>query len=364
MNTDVKERPKSKEVAPLQPVARLSPSRLPITPELASRFQVSPDEWRVLVEQTFPAARSVEAVGMALAYCRHRNLDIFKKPVHIVPVYSSALKKMVETVWPGISELRTTASRTGQYAGLTEAEFGPVVEREFIQKIEREDRSEGEVRHNVQFPEWCRMTAYKMIGGVKCAFTARIFWTEIYATAGRFTDMPNEMWRKRPHGQLDKCCEAAVLRKAFPEELGNEYAAEEMQGRILDDDTVPVAQIEERQKPRPPQAKPQQQPQPKPQQDEQVDRNENVVEGEVVEDDDIFPGDLPFPSEKEKEQHEADTVKDFMDRLDKALAGATSESEIDAIFEESDALARYDGDIGRQQAALDLKRKHMKRLFT
>ena len=37
-----------------------------------------------------------------------------------------------------------------------------------------------------------------------------------------------------PRGQLDKAAEAAALRAAFPEELGNDYAAEEMEGQVID----------------------------------------------------------------------------------------------------------------------------------
>ena len=38
---------------------------------------------------------------------------------------------MIETVWPGISELRTTAFRTGQYAGMPAPDFGPTIEHTF-----------------------------------------------------------------------------------------------------------------------------------------------------------------------------------------------------------------------------------------
>jgi hypothetical protein len=62
----------------------------------------------------------------------------------------------------------------------------------------------------------------------------RVYWLESYATAGRDTVAPNEMWRRRTRGQLDKCAEAAALRAAFPEELGNDYAAEEMEGQVVD----------------------------------------------------------------------------------------------------------------------------------
>ena len=43
------------------------------------------------------------------------------------------------------------------------------------------------------------------------------------------------MWANRPVGQLEKCAEAGALRRAFPEEIGNDLTAEEMAGqRIID----------------------------------------------------------------------------------------------------------------------------------
>ena len=39
------------------------------------------------------------------------------------------------------------------------------------------------------------------------------------------------MWKKRPRGQLSKCCEAQALRKAFPEMIGNAPTADEMEGK-------------------------------------------------------------------------------------------------------------------------------------
>lgn len=214
----------------------LQPSRMPIPAAVAKEFEIQPADWRVLVEQIFPAAKTVEAVMMALAYCRKRNLDIFKKPVHIVPMWSTALGKMVETVWPGIAEIRTTASRTGEYAGIDAIEFGPMMERTFTGTIGRGQREET-VTKSVRFPEWASVVVYRIVHGQKCAYHAKVFWEETYATVGK-SDVPNDMWAKRPRGQLDKCAEAAALRKAFPEELGNTYAAEEMEGRNLDGMTI------------------------------------------------------------------------------------------------------------------------------
>ena len=46
--------------------------------------------------------------------------------------------------------------------------------------------------------------------------------------------MPADMWKKRPRGQLHKNAKAASLRAAFPEEMGNDYTAEEMEGQVIE----------------------------------------------------------------------------------------------------------------------------------
>lgn len=213
-------------------IATIQPSRLPIALAVAKEFEVQPADWRVLVEQIFPSAKSVEAVAMALAYCRKRNLDIYKKPVHIVPMWSSTLNRMVETVWPGIAEVRTTASRTGAYAGIDAVDYGPAIERTFSGTVGRGQSAET-VTKTVKFPEWASVTVHRIVQGTRVPYHAKVFWLETYATAGK-SEVPNEMWAKRPYGQLDKCVEAAALRKAFPEELGSTYVAEEMEGKTID----------------------------------------------------------------------------------------------------------------------------------
>lgn len=213
-------------------VAKIQPSRMPLAPAIAKEFALEPTDWRVLVEQIFPLAKSPESVMMALAYCRKRDLDVFKKPVHIVPMWNSKLSKYVETVWPGIAEIRTTASRTGEYAGIDAVEFGPMQEREFAGTTGYDDKKK-QITKTVRYPEWASVVVYRVVQGERCAYHAKVYWEETYASIGK-TDVPNDMWAKRPRGQLDKCVEAAALRKAFPEELGNTYAAEEMEGRTIE----------------------------------------------------------------------------------------------------------------------------------
>ena len=213
-------------------VSTMLAAGMPLPPELKREFGISDFDWRVLVDQIFPTANRPEPVAMALSYCRSRKLDIFKKPVHIVPMWSSALNKMVETVWPGISEIRTTAARTGEYAGLDPVEWGPMVDGKFTGQAGKKGK-EYAVEKSVRYPEWARITCYRMVKGVRCPFTTEVYWEEAYASIGK-SGVPNDMWGKRPRGQLAKCVEAAVLRMAFPEEVGSMYAAEEMEGRIID----------------------------------------------------------------------------------------------------------------------------------
>lgn len=198
------------------------PTRLTLPVSVGQRFNIDPVAWKALVEAIYPNATSVDSVVMALSYCEARKLDPFKKPVHIVPVWSTAANKMVDTVWPGISELRTTAMRTGLYAGKEKTVFGPMITKDL-----------GGVE--VTFPEWAQVTVYRMVEGAgRCAFEGpQVFWLESYATAKRDTMQPNAMWRRRAIGQIDKCAEAAALRTAFPEEIGGEYAAEEMEGQAF-----------------------------------------------------------------------------------------------------------------------------------
>jgi len=201
----------SREIVP-----QLSPPRLPYHPAVQERFGVDRAGWKALVEAIFPNAQTVESVILALSYCRARKLDPFKRNVHIVPIWNRDKKCLVDTIWPGIGELRTTAFRTGEYAGRSEAVFGPTVTR----KIGTAE---------VTYPEWCQVTVFRIVKGEKREFAGpKVHWIETYATARRDDDTPNEMWATRPFGQIEKCAEAAALRAGFPEEIGSDYIPEEV----------------------------------------------------------------------------------------------------------------------------------------
>lgn len=180
--------------------------------------------WNALKNSIYPGAKD-DSVIMAVSYCRARQLDPLMKPVHLVPMsVKDALTgkyEMRDVVMPGVGLYRIQADRSGNYAGAQEPEFGPDLTQTF-NGIE------------ITFPQWCKYTLSKLMpNGTIVEFSAKEYWLENYATAGRDTQAPNAMWKKRPYGQLAKCAEAQALRKGWPE-IGQQPTAEEMEGKSLD----------------------------------------------------------------------------------------------------------------------------------
>src|SRR5215467_16368380 len=205
----------------------------PVRTRLPVPAGVDAARWRVLTEAIFPNAKTPEAIVLAMDYCRARGLDIMKKPVNIVPVWNSQLRREVETVWPAITEAQVTAARTHEWAGLDKPVYGEVRTKTF--KGRRKDGDRWiDAAVTVTFPEWCEVTVYRIVCGGRYAFTERVYWEESYGRQGG-SDLPNAMWTKRPFGQFAKVGKAAALRAAFPEEEGGSPTDVEIEGHDLDE---------------------------------------------------------------------------------------------------------------------------------
>lgn len=119
----------------------------------------------------------------------------------------------------GIDGYRLVADRTDKYAGNDDPVF------------DDEDS-----------PRKATVTVYKIIGGIRCPFTASARWDQYYPG-----DAQGFMWRKMPHHMLGKCAEALALRKAFPAELAGVYIKEEMEqaGPTTDEQHIDAVVVEE-----------------------------------------------------------------------------------------------------------------------
>ena len=187
----------------------------------------------VLKNSLYPGARD-ESIKLVIGYCKASGLDPMQKPVHIVPMSVSTgkkdgngwdIKEMRDVVMPGIGLYRTQAARSGEYAGVSEPEFG-------------DDITETIGETTITYPKWCKVVIKRqMRNGTIVEFAAKELWKENYATKSAKSAEPNAMWKRRPYAQLAKCAEAQALRKAFPE-FGAQPTADEMEGKSFDGETI------------------------------------------------------------------------------------------------------------------------------
>ncbi len=200
-------------------------------PEPVTRRGISESQWRTLFN-LFPGGKP-DSVLLVWDYCKARQLDPMKKPCHIVPmrVKVSGEWQWRDVVMPGIYEYRITAQRTGLYMGHTEPELGETVD--YL---------------DVKAPAWCSMTLYRWNpkAGEKVSFPVKVWFAEVVGTSfdkDTKKDYVNDRWSRAPIQMLTKCTEAAGLREAFPEEIGGEATAEEMEGRQIERDAIPAAAV-------------------------------------------------------------------------------------------------------------------------
>lgn len=188
---------------------------------------VTESQWNTLCKSLYPGANP-NSVLMVVDYCAARRLDPLKKPCHIVPMRVKDAKsgnyEWRDVVMPGIYEYRTTAQRTGEYLGHSKPAYGPMV-----------------TFAGVEAPEWCDITAYRWnaSANMRVEFPVTVYFREVVATKNGGD--ANDRWSKAPIQMLTKCAEAAALREAFPDEIGGEQTAEEMDGQrahVIDVETL------------------------------------------------------------------------------------------------------------------------------
>ncbi|MHB1952209.1 MAG: phage recombination protein Bet [Sulfobacillus sp.] len=174
--------------------------------ELIKRLNTRP-----LVKDGKPRAPNDDEMAVFLHLAEQTGLDPLTNQIYLLPKHG----RMVPLC--GIDGYRQTAVRTHEYAGKDEVVF--VGGDEAVGKP----------------PIKATITVYRLVGGLRCPFTASARWHEYNA--------PTEVWRKMPFLMLAKCAEALAIRSAFPQELSGVYTEDEMaqDGR---DSREPIRDVE------------------------------------------------------------------------------------------------------------------------
>jgi phage recombination protein Bet len=138
-------------------------------------------------------------LDLYLYRCRIQGQDPMLNDLYVIWRWDARKRDHAMSIQTSIDGYRKVAERTRRYAGSDEPVFA-TDERGAILS--------------------CTQTVYKLLGGVRCAFTAIAYMAEYNPNMG--------LWGKMPHGQLAKCAEALALRKAFPDALSGTYTDVEM----------------------------------------------------------------------------------------------------------------------------------------
>jgi phage recombination protein Bet len=181
-----------------------APGPLPVT----TGFEA--DDIKALeIMRVIPEGTPAPVLRMFSRFCADSGLSPFKRQIYLQKRKAKKNGVYVDnfSIEPGIDGLRAIAEQTGNYAGSDDAVF-----------------EHNETNHPVK----ATVTVWKLVKGVRCPFTASARWDE-------YVPQEDWMWRKMPHGQLEKCAEAKALRKAFPN-LAGMYVPEEMERASVDTD--------------------------------------------------------------------------------------------------------------------------------
>lgn len=177
--------------------------------------EISTEQVDILRKTLFKGFNDDE-MKFSLAVCQRTGLDPFVKQIYFTKRKNRTTGEETIVITTGIDGFRLTANRSNAYAGSDEAKY---------------KQAAGN-----KFPDEATVTVYKIVQGIKCAFTATARWIEYFPQ----NEKDQFMWRKMPFTMLAKCAEALALRKAFPVELSNIYAHEEMAQASSDKVLVPT----------------------------------------------------------------------------------------------------------------------------
>lgn len=156
-----------------------------------------------MIRANFSTGATKSEFEVLMAIAKARKLNPLLKQVYFVKRKDKKLNKDVWSVQVSIDGLRAIAERTGAYDGQDEPEFEYNDAKEII---------------------LARVKVYKK--GVSRPFVGVARWDEYVQKS--YEGNPTKFWADMPYTMLGKCAEALAIRKAFPEDSGGLYVAEEM----------------------------------------------------------------------------------------------------------------------------------------
>lgn len=158
-----------------------------------------------MIRNTYANGASEEEFHVLLAIAKAKRLNPLLGQVHFIKRWTQD-RGEVWAAQTGIDGFRSIAEDTGLYDGQDEPEFHYV---------------DGESKKGILL---AKVRVYRK--DISRAFVGVAHFAE-YAQRRKEGQL-TRMWAEKPHILVAKCAESLAFRKAFPQELGDLYTAEEM----------------------------------------------------------------------------------------------------------------------------------------
>src|SRR3990167_6049712 len=142
-----------------------------------------PREQMELVRRTVFAGANDDELALYFHDCQRQGVHPLDRLIHPT-IRTDKRGTRRYTPITSIDFMRSRAEMTNEYAGNDDPVFtGEPQQRDFAATV----------------------TVWKIVGGVRCPFTATARW-------GEYVPSEDFMWRRMPHTMLGKCAEALALR--------------------------------------------------------------------------------------------------------------------------------------------------------
>lgn len=188
------------------------------------------DKQMALVRRTVAKDANNDEFDMFMEICKRLRLNPLMKQAYCNVYNKTKPDKRQMVVIIGIGGYRAIADRTGNYRPGT---TGVCIDPELVN-----------TDTNPKGIDFAVASVFKYAHGEWHEFQSKVYWDEMapikeewkedpetgksYRTGKMVLDRSKDQWIKRPRGQLEKCAEAAALRKGWPEDYAGTYAPEEM----------------------------------------------------------------------------------------------------------------------------------------
>lgn len=196
-----------------------------------------------LIKNTVAQGATDLELGMFLELAKATGLNPFKKEIWFIKTksYTNKRGERVEgraQIMTGIDGFFRIANSNPHFDGIEHA-YGP--------DIEIPISSEKSGVKSIVVPEWVESAVYRK--DRNRPERRRAYWKEYAQDVVTYSGQLS-LWGQKPRVMLEKCADATALRKAFPQELCDFYAPEEMPREYSaeDEERKTAAEIESEQR--------------------------------------------------------------------------------------------------------------------